>query len=155
MHKEEAEDAPNVLTGTFSILTQPVDVLFDSGATHSFIFVKLVESLGLASTNKFSLLSLILPNGKTVMYEDLYKDCPLRMYEYEFMADLYGFDQTDFGVILGMDWLAKHQAQVDRPTRKITLKGLNGEKVVHMGQRPRMGVKLISMMQVHRSLGQG
>jgi len=42
MHKEEAEDAPNVVTGTFSILTQPVDVLCDSGATHSFIFVKLV-----------------------------------------------------------------------------------------------------------------
>ena len=45
--KEEAEDAPNVVIGTFSILTQLVEALFDSGAMHSFISVKLVESLGL------------------------------------------------------------------------------------------------------------
>ena len=56
---------------------------------------------------------MILPHGKTVTYEELYKDCPLRMYEYEFLAELYGFELTEFGVILGMDWLAKHQAQID------------------------------------------
>jgi len=45
-----------------------------------------------------------------MMCEELYEDCPLRMYEYEFLADLY-----DFGVILGTDWLAKDQAQIDCP----------------------------------------
>jgi len=103
------------VTGTFSILTQPVDVLFDSGVTHSFISVKLVESLGLAPTHKSSLLSVILPDAKTVTCEELYKDCPLRMYKYEFLADLYGFELTNFGVILGMDLLAKHEAQIDCP----------------------------------------
>jgi len=39
MHKEETEDAPNVVTGTFSIQAQLVDVLFDSSAMHSFISV--------------------------------------------------------------------------------------------------------------------
>jgi len=38
MRKEKAEDASNVVTGTFSIQAQPVDVLFDSGATH-FLFL--------------------------------------------------------------------------------------------------------------------
>ena len=45
MRKEEAEDAPNVVTDTFSLLTQLVDVLFDSAATHSFISVRLVKTL--------------------------------------------------------------------------------------------------------------
>jgi len=115
MRKEEAEDDPNVVTGTFSILTQPVDVLFDSNATHSFISVKMVESLRLIPTLKSSLLSMILPDGKIVICEELYEDCPFTMYEYEFLADLYGFELTDFGVILGMDCLAKHQAQIDCP----------------------------------------
>jgi len=39
MRKEEAKDAPNIMTGTFSIQAQLVDVLFDSGAMHSFIVV--------------------------------------------------------------------------------------------------------------------
>ena len=62
MHKKEAGDAPNIVTGTVSIQAQLVDVLFDSGATHSFISVKLVETLGLVPTHKFSLLSVIFFN---------------------------------------------------------------------------------------------
>jgi len=103
MRKEEAKDAPNVVTGTFSLLTQVVDVLFDSGATHSFISVRLVETLGLTPTRRSSLLSVTLPDRKTVSCEELYKGCPLRMYECEFLADLYKFELTDFGIILGMD----------------------------------------------------
>ena len=76
--------------GTFSLLTQPVDVLFDSGATHCFIFVKLAETLGLISTHKSSLLSVTLPDGKIVTCEELYEHSPIRMYECEFLADLYG-----------------------------------------------------------------
>ena len=66
MWKEEADDAPNVVTGTFSLLTQLVDILFDLGATHSFISIKLVGTLGLHSTRQSSLLSVMLPDGKTV-----------------------------------------------------------------------------------------
>jgi hypothetical protein len=35
-----------VLTGTFSIRDHPVKILFDSGATHSFISKSLVNELG-------------------------------------------------------------------------------------------------------------
>jgi len=110
MRKEEVEDVANVVTGIFFVQAQLVHVLFDSGATHSFIYVKLVETLGLVPTHKPSLLSMILPDGKTVRCEELYEDCPIRMYEHEFLADIYRFELTDFGVILGMDWLAKYWA---------------------------------------------
>jgi len=57
----------------------------------------------------------------------------VKMHEFEFPADLYKFELTDFGIILGMDWLARYQAQINCPKRKITLKGRNREKVVHRG----------------------
>ena len=115
MQKEEAEDAPSVLTDTFSILTQLVDILFDSSATHSFISIKLVETLELVPTYKFSLLYVILLDGKVVMCEELHENYPIRTYEHEFWVDLYKLELTDFAVILGMDWLAKHHAQIDCP----------------------------------------
>jgi hypothetical protein len=40
------EGAP-VLMGTFSIRGHPVTILFDSGATHSFINVKIMTNLDL------------------------------------------------------------------------------------------------------------
>ena len=72
MRREKAEDNSNVVTGTFSIQAQPVDVLFDSDAIHSFIYVKLVETLGLVPTHIPPLLSVFLPGGKTVKCEELY-----------------------------------------------------------------------------------
>ena len=121
--------------------------------THSFIFVELVDKLGLVSTHKSSLLSIILPNGKTIKCEELYKNCPIRMYEHEFLANLYRFDLTNFGVIVGMDWLARYQTQIDCPKQRITLKEPNGKKVVHKGKASRLGVKLITVMQAHKLLG--
>jgi len=49
------------------------------------------------------------------MCEELYEDCPIRMYGHGFLADLYRFKLTEYGAILRMDWLAKHQAQIDCP----------------------------------------
>ena len=112
MRNEEATDTPNVVTGTFPLLTHSVDVLFDSGATHSFISAKLIETLGLDPAQKSSLLTVMLPNGKTVLCEELYEGYHVKMYECEFPMNLYKFDLTDFGIILGMDWLAKYQAQI-------------------------------------------
>jgi len=61
MRKEEVEDAPNIVTCTFSIQAQQADILFDLGATQSFISVELVETLGLAPSHKSSLLYVIPP----------------------------------------------------------------------------------------------
>ena len=103
MQKEKADDAPNVVMGTFSLLAQTVDVLFDSGATHSFISVKLVETLELNLPQKSSLLSVVLPDRKAVLCEELYEGCPIKMYECEFVADLYKFEFKDFWVI--REWI--------------------------------------------------
>ena len=73
MRKEEAKDVPNVVMGTFSLLTQLIDVLFDSGATHSFISARLVATLGLTPTHKSLLLSVTLPDGQTVSCEELHE----------------------------------------------------------------------------------
>jgi len=63
MKKEEVEDAPNVVTGKFSIKSRPVEILFNSGATHSFIYAGLVDTLRIVLTSKHSLLSIALPDA--------------------------------------------------------------------------------------------
>jgi len=99
----------------FSIKTHPVKVLFDYGIVHSFISAKLVNSLGLASAFKLSLLPIALVDGKTMKCEELFIDCPIQINRHEFLIDLCKFGLSDFDIILGMDWLIKHQEQIDCP----------------------------------------
>jgi len=65
--------------------------MFDFDATHFFISVKLVETPGLVSTYRPPLLSVTLPDGKTVKCDELYRDYPIQMYEHEFWQTYISF----------------------------------------------------------------
>ena len=77
------------------------------------------------------------------------------MYEHEFLTDLYKFELTDFGFILGMDWLAKYQAQINCPKQRITLRGANEERIVHKKKVLKSRVGLMTTMKAYKLLGPG
>ena len=62
---------------------------------------------------------------------------------------------TNFDVILGMDMLAKYQAQLDCPKQNITLRGPKKEQVINKGKVLRCGVKLVTTIEAQKLLGQG
>jgi len=131
MRKEEVEDAPNVITGNFSIRTHSVEILFDSGATHSFIYARLVETLWLVVTYRYSLSSIALSDGKVMSCRELFIDLPILIHGHDFLLNLYKFELTQFDIILGMNWLSKHQAHMDYLKLKITLIGPKREGSAH------------------------
>ena len=47
MTVETAQEAPDVVIGTFSVNSNSAIVLFDSGASHSFIAYKLIKKHGI------------------------------------------------------------------------------------------------------------
>ena len=62
------------------------------------------------------------PLGHSVIVNRVYRDCPIRIREYEFPKDLIELSFRDFDVILGMDWLSRHQVVVDYGMKTIDLK---------------------------------
>jgi predicted aspartyl protease len=57
-------EGASVLTGTFPINDTPVKILFDLGATHSFISEKLIRKLGLKGSHTTSAYKIITPGGQ-------------------------------------------------------------------------------------------
>ena len=55
------------------------------------------------------------------------------MNQEEFKGDLIQLDQSEFDIILGMDWLMKHGAKIDCQRQRVSLKGKNGGKGVYLG----------------------
>ena len=71
------EGAP-VMTGMFSINDQPVTVLFDSGASHTFISKECVTRLGLGVENMSKPYHIHSPGGQLITNQTT-KQVPLRL----------------------------------------------------------------------------
>ena len=64
-----------------------------------------------------------------------YRDCPIKIREYEFLGDLIELSIREFDVILGMDWLSRHQAIVDCRMKRVTLRTPNEDEVTFISER--------------------
>ena len=73
------------------------------------------------------------PNS--VIVNRVYRDCPIRIREYEFPRDLIELSFREFDVILGMDWLSRHQVVVDCRMKIVTLRAPSGEEVTFISER--------------------
>jgi predicted aspartyl protease len=58
-------EGASVLTGTFSINDTPIKILFDSGATHSFISENLLGKMGLKGSHTTFSYKIITLEGKS------------------------------------------------------------------------------------------
>ncbi|XP_074266832.1 uncharacterized protein LOC141590120 [Silene latifolia] len=117
MGKEAAKEDAHVVTGTFLVNSKPTFVLFDSGATHSFISREHVRALNLTTYDRV-VDSVIVPSGESVPCDRIYTSVPIQIEEVVFHCDLMEFPLGGFEVILGMDWLGKYKAFIDHITKE-------------------------------------
>ena len=135
MKAVEDTDAPDVIIGNFTIFDTIVHALIDPGSTHSYVCTNIPNLGNLPrSETKYDIL-VTNPLGHSVIVNKVYRDCPIKIREYEFLGDLIELSFREFDVILGMDWLFRHQAIVDCRMKRVTLRTLNDDKVIFIGER--------------------
>ena len=113
MKAVEDTDAPNVIVGNFTIFDTIVHALIDLRLTHSYVCTD-IPNLGKLPRSETEYDILVTnPLEHSVMVNKVYRDCPIKIREYEFPGDLIELSFREFDVILGMDWLSQHQVLVD------------------------------------------
>nr|BAH80065.1 putative retrotransposon protein [Oryza sativa Indica Group] len=132
----EAQNAPDVVLGTFPVNSIPATVFFDSGATHSFL------SKSFASNHGMEVISLgrpLLVNtpGNQVFSTQYCPSATIEIEEVLFPSSLILLESKDLDVILGMDWLSRHRGVIDCANRKVTLTSSNGETVSFFVSSPK------------------
>ena len=106
MKAVEDKDTSDVIVGKFSIFETNVYAFIDPGSTHSYICTT-IPSLGSLSKSEIEYDILVTnPLRYSVIVNRVYRDCPIRIREYEFPGDLIELSFREFDVILGMDWLS-------------------------------------------------
>ena len=110
-------------------------VLFDSGASHSFVVASCVKELGLNVETLEDPLHVNSPLGTGVRIDQICRDCELEISGILFIVDLRVMDMSEFDVILGMDWLTTHWVVIDCDHRRVTTYTQDGICVMFQGDK--------------------
>ena len=88
-------------------------MLFDSGASHSFIAASCVRVLGLEVETLDEPLHVSSPLGTKARIDRICPGCELEISGILLTVDLRVMDMSEFKVILRMDWLTAHRVAID------------------------------------------
>jgi hypothetical protein len=135
MTSEEAQQAPDVVLGMFLASSHPATILFDSGASHSFISSYFVakHSLPIATMKHTMLVSS--PGGE-MRTKHICPAVSITIRGVDFSSNLILLDSKCIDIILGMDLLSKYDRviQCARKAVKLTKKDGTSVEFVAMGQ---------------------
>ena len=109
-----------VIQGTFLLSRLWVRVLFDSGASHSFIAASVVIELGLEVETLEEPLYVSSPLMIRARIGMICRGCKLEISRTLLTVDLRIMDMLEFDVILGMDWLTAYKVIIDCERRRVT-----------------------------------
>ena len=125
---EEVYDEPDAVIGTFLLNSCPALVLFDTGASHSFISRAFVNKHGLVVENIGSPIRVSSPGGEMLVTSGC-RQLSLKIGKHQFPTDLIILETQGLDVIIGMDWMTRYAGIIDCANRTITLTTPEGSKI--------------------------
>ncbi|GJZ20053.1 putative reverse transcriptase domain-containing protein [Tanacetum coccineum] len=119
--KDVESQGSNVVTGMFLLDNRYASVLFDSGSDRSFVDTRFSSMINIEPVKIRASYEVELADGRVVSTNTVLKGCTLNLVNHLFEIDLMPIELGTFDVIIGMDWLVKHDAVI-----------ICGEKVVRI-----------------------
>jgi hypothetical protein len=130
---EDAQEAPDIIIGMIMVNDNNAIVLFDSGASHSFIAINFVQKHNLPLSMLKNRMIVSSPGG------DMHARhvCPkvnILIRVVEFIANLIVLESKGIDVILGMDWLSKHKGMINCAKKVMRLTTSSDKEVEYVAE---------------------
>jgi hypothetical protein len=110
-------------------------ILFDSGATHSFISSKCGTKVGLDFYLTKGAYTIATPGGK-IASNQIYRKVPIQLGSNLIKMDLLLLDLEGMDVLLGMDWMTRHRVSLDISSRAVEIDSPDHETtILYLPQR--------------------
>ncbi|XP_024977113.1 uncharacterized protein LOC112514741 [Cynara cardunculus var. scolymus] len=155
MTAEETKASTDVVSGTFLVNFVPAHVLYDSGASCSFVSTSFYQLLHTPPSTLEDALIIELANGSKVLVREVIRDCVLGIEGKEFRVDLIPMAIGRFDIITGMDWLARNQAEILCSNKLIRIPLPDRDAVLVHGDIKKGDVVLLFMAKTHKCLAKG
>ncbi|KAJ9542037.1 hypothetical protein OSB04_028543 [Centaurea solstitialis] len=154
MTAEEAEEAPDVMTGTFLVNSIRAKVLFDTGADYSYATAELLK---LCCVNLEPLdhpYEVDTANGR-VWVREFARGCTIELEGCLMPVVLRHIPMEGLDVVLGMDWMIRNKVKIDCEQKMVRIKLPDGRTAVVYGVKRNGSTSLISVIKANRCIRKG
>ncbi|GKC42860.1 putative reverse transcriptase domain-containing protein [Tanacetum coccineum] len=134
---EEARQDPNIVTGTFTLNDHYATTLFDSGADYSFVSTTFTPLLDIEPSELGFSYEIEIASGQLVEIDKVIKGYKLEIKGHVFDINLIPFGSGTFDVIIGMDWLSNHKAEIICHKKVVRIPLLDGKVLRVLGENPK------------------
>ncbi|CAA0823405.1 Uncharacterized mitochondrial protein AtMg00860, partial [Striga hermonthica] len=148
----EAEQHPGTMSGMLMLNDIPVFVLFDTGATHSFISRRCLDAIGVHAITAVDPLEVSLASGRKIVTSVKATDLSISIGGRILSTDVYVLEMRDFDLILGMDWLTRFHADIRCHDREITLYLPGDDQITFFSTKTCSLPHVISMAKARKML---
>ncbi|GJS30443.1 putative reverse transcriptase domain-containing protein [Tanacetum coccineum] len=134
---EEARQDPNIVTGTFTPNDHYATTLFDSGVDYSFVSTTFIPLLDIEPSDLGFSYEIEIANGQLVEIDKVIRGSKLEIEGHKFDINLIPFGSGSFDVIIGMDWLSDHKAEIIYREKVVRIPLLDGNVLRVLGEKPK------------------
>ncbi|KAJ9566249.1 hypothetical protein OSB04_002215 [Centaurea solstitialis] len=155
MTATKAREASDLVSGTFLVNSIPALILFDTGAERSFVHDTLARKFTMPTTPLSDALVVEVAGGFLVTVRDCFEGCTIELDGGSFSATLIPMNVGSFDVVLGIDWLRAHDANIGCGKKMVTLPAPNGKPITVYGDKKKGAYTTISMVKARKCLAKG
>jgi hypothetical protein len=135
---EEAQQSQDMVLGMFLANSHPATILFDSGASHSFISSKKIAKHNLPITIMKYTILVSSPGGE-MKTKHICLAITIAIRLVDFLSNLIIIDSKGIDIILGMDWLRKYDGVI-----------LCANKAIHLMQEDGTTVEFVAAISANQ-----
>ncbi|GJS71326.1 putative reverse transcriptase domain-containing protein [Tanacetum coccineum] len=118
------------MTGTFTLNDHYATTLFDSGADYSFVSTTFIPLLDIESSDLGFSYEIKIASGQQVEIYKVIRGCKIEIEGHVFDINLIPFGSGSFDVIVGIDWLSDHKAEIICHEKVVRVLGEKPEEIM-------------------------
>jgi hypothetical protein len=148
VNNRQAEHQCTIVESSGMLNHVNVKILFDSGATNSFISPSALEKSGLAAYEHDDFKQVEMASGEKQAVGPSVDNCIVDLGVFTTRLKVYVTTPGAYDLIIGMDWLAAHRALVDCFAKKVLCIDDEGRPIEIQGIQRKVSLRFISTLKV-------
>nr|GEZ71745.1 hypothetical protein [Tanacetum cinerariifolium] len=140
---------------TIIVNSIPARVLYDSGASVSFVSYEFSKNLSTPPNKLPFLLEVEIADNKVLVVSNMYLKVEIEIDDNTFMINLIPIMLEVFDIVIGMDWLDKYNANILCSQKLVRVVNRQGQKIIIYEDKKKGDYKLCSIMKAMKYLSHG